>query len=306
MSNREMIALGTSSQLPTRERSHNAYLLFWDGEAFLFDPGEGAQRQMTMAGVSVSSMHHICITHFHGDHCLGLAGIVQRLSLDGCTHPVHLYYHESGRTYVDRLCQSSIFQSQVELIHHPVDAFGGIIELYRSENTILTAHSLSHSVPTIGFRVAELPGRRFVAEQLEDAGISGPAVGELQRNGFIQTASRTVRIEDVTVPRPGSAFAFVMDTQPCEGALELARDADLLLMEATYTSEHQRLAELYRHSTSEDAASTAHSAGARKLAITHFSQRYPNSETHLAEAQRIFPNVIALNDLDRIQIPRRR
>jgi ribonuclease Z len=306
MSNREVIALGTSSQVPTRERSHNAYLLLWDEEGFLFDPGEGAQRQMTLAGVSVSSVHHICITHFHGDHCLGLAGIVQRLSLDGCTHPVHLYYPTSGQPYVDRLCHSAIFHSQAELVYHPVDPTEDIIELGRSGDSGLTACSLAHSVPTIGFRVAEPPGTRFIPEKLQEAGIRGAAVGELKRRGSLQTESRLVRLEEVTVPRPGCSFAFVMDTQPCAGAVALASEADLLLMEATYTSEHRNLADLYRHSTASDAASVAQSATACKLALTHFSQRYSDTGQHLAEAQEIFSNVIILNDFDRVVIPRRR
>ena len=88
MSVRELVVLGTASQVPTRYRNHNAYLLRWDGEGFLFDPGEGTQRQLIHAGISSPDITKICITHFHGDHCLGLAGISQLLSLDGCPHPV--------------------------------------------------------------------------------------------------------------------------------------------------------------------------------------------------------------------------
>jgi ribonuclease Z len=305
MSSREFIALGTSSQVPTRERNHNAYMLRWDGEAFLFDPGEGAQRQLTLAGISASSIHHICLTHFHGDHCLGLAGIVQRLSLDRCEHPVHLYYPESGQVYIDRLCGAAIYQPQVELIPHPVAPSGKMLELSRSAETILTCHALDHTVPAIGFRVEEPSGIRFVTEKLDQAGVHGPMVGELQRKGSIQTAERTVLLEQVTVVRQGSVFAFVMDTRPCSGAAELANDADLLVMEATYTAEHEDLAGLYFHSTAADAAKTAADGGVRRLALTHFSQRYPNSDQHLLDANPLFPEVVALNDLDRISIPRR-
>jgi ribonuclease Z len=305
MSIRELIALGTSSQVPTRVRNHNAYMLRWDAEGFLLDPGEGAQRQLTLAGIAASDIHHICITHFHGDHCLGLAGIVQRMSLDRCAHPVHLYYPESGRVYVDRLCSAAIYQLQVELVFHPVSPSGEMLTLHRAGEFSLMAHTLDHTVPTIGFRIAEAPGIRFLPEKLDQAGVQGSAVGELRRQGSIQTAGGIVRLEQVTVPRPGSAFAFIMDTRPCPGAITLARDADLLVMEATYTSEHQELANYYFHSTASDAARTAVSAGARKLALTHFSQRYPDAERHLADACQIFPDVIVLKDFDRIDIPRR-
>jgi ribonuclease Z len=302
MSRREMVALGTSSQVPTRERSHNACILLWDGVGYLFDPGEGAQRQMTLAGVSAGSIHHICISHFHGDHCLGLAGIVQRLSLENCRHPVHLYYPESGRVYVENLCRASIYQPQVELVYHPIPVLQDRVELNRSGESILEAISLVHSVPVIGFRVSDLPRAGFIPEKLEAFGIRGPAVGELKRKGTIVTEGRLVDLEEVTVTRVGSAFAYVMDTRPCAAAEELAREADLLLMEATYTSEHVDLAAKYGHSTAEDAARTALNAGARKLALTHFSQRYADPLKHLAEAGRIFPNVIALSDLDRVVI----
>jgi ribonuclease Z len=306
MSTREFIALGTSSQVPTRERSHNAYFLRWGGEGFLFDPGEGTQRQLMLAGVAPSSIYYICITHFHGDHCLGLPGIVQRLSLDRCDHPVHIYYPESGQAYVERLCSAAIYESKIDLILNPVSHRPSAMEsLRKSDGYVLQAHALEHSVPTIGFRLEEPAGRRFIPERLELAGVRGPRIGELQRRGQIEIGDRLVSLEEVSVHRPGNAFAFVMDTRPCPGAVALAMDADLLVMESTYTSEYQDLAEFYLHSTAADAAKTARSAGVHHLALTHFSQRYPDSRQHFYEAQEIYGDVTALNDLDRIAIARR-
>lgn len=306
MSSRQLIALGTSSQVPTRERSHNAYLVRWDGEGFLLDPGEGAQRQLTLAGIPSSAIHHILITHFHGDHCLGLAGIIQRLSLDHCDHPVHLYFPESGEAFIERLCSASIYQARIEVIRHPLTIkLGEMMELVRTPGYVLMATPLEHSVPTIGFRIEELPRLRFVPAKLDEAGVHGPLVGELQRKGSVQSGGRTVRLEDVTVMRQGSVFAFIMDTRPCPAAVALARDADLVLMEGTYTSEHAELARFYGHSTAADAADVARQAGARRLALTHYSQRYPDTRGHIADAEKVFSDVIALNDLDRVPIPRR-
>jgi ribonuclease Z len=306
MSSRELIVLGTSSLVPTRERSHNAYLLRWDGEGFLFDPGEGTQRQLTFAGIAASSIHHICITHFHGDHCLGLPGILQRLSVDQCSHPVHLYYPESGRDYLERLRTSAIYQSRMELHLHPVrQPEGAMLGLYCAGRCTLSSFSLEHSVPTIGYRLEESESMRFLPEKLEAFGVRGPMVGELQRRGSVQIDGQNVHIEDVAVARPGCAFAFVMDTRFCSGAVALAKDADLVLMEATYTSEQQELADLYFHSTAADAAKVARAAGAHRLALSHFSQRYGDTDQHILDAQPIFPNVVALRDMDRIDIPRR-
>jgi ribonuclease Z len=306
MSGREFIALGTSSQVPTRERSHNGYLLRWDGEDFLLDPGEGIQRQLTFAGVGTGSIRHICITHFHGDHCLGLPGIVQRLSIENCDHSVHVYYPESGQVYMERLCQAAIYQRDVELIFHPIEqTASGMIELIRTDKYTIKAHYLDHSVPTVGFRFKELDYLRFIPEKLASAGVEGRMVGELRRKGSIGGSAGVVNLEDVTVRQPGSIFAFVMDTHPCSGAVALAKDADLLVMEATYISEHQELADRYLHSTAVGAAALAAGAGVRRLALTHFSQRYVNADQHFQDAKEIFPDVVVLNDLDRLKIPRR-
>jgi ribonuclease Z len=304
VSGRELVALGTSSQTPTRDRSHNAYLLRWDGEGFLFDPGEGAQRQLILAGVPPCSIHHICITHFHGDHCLGLAGIVQRLSLDRCDHGVHLYYPEDGQVYVERLCGAAISHSQIELEFHPVPPRSGeMIELRKTPEYTLKALHLAHSVSTVGYRIEEAARPRFLTDKLDLMGIRGPLVGELKRKGTLDIEGKTVRLEEVTEPKRGNIFAFVMDTRRCPEAVALGKDADLLVMEATYTSDQRDLAEAYLHSTAADAARTAKEAGARRLALGHFSQRYPDTCQHLLEARDIFTDVIALNDLDRVEIP---
>jgi ribonuclease Z len=272
----------------------------------LLDPGEGAQRQLTLANIPANTIHHICITHFHGDHCLGLAGILQRLSLDRCDHPVHIYYPESGQVYIERLCGAAIFKSEIELVYHPAGQLSdAMLPLYGTSEYTLMSCPLDHSVPTVGYRLEEPANLRFLPDKLEQMGIRGPLVGELQRTGWIRNQGRIVRLEEVTVPRRGSIFAFVMDTRPCQGAIALAKDADLLVTEATFTSEHQDLASFYFHSTAADAAKTALNAGANRLALGHFSQRYLDTHQHLIDAQAIFPNVVALSDLDRIEIPRR-
>lgn len=101
---RELVVLGTASQVPTRTRNHNGYFLRWEEEGFLFDPGEGTQRQMTFAGVSAPDITRIFVTHFHGDHCFGLPGVLARLALDGVDHPVTCHYPASGRETFARLC----------------------------------------------------------------------------------------------------------------------------------------------------------------------------------------------------------
>ena len=307
MSVREFIALGTGSQVPTRRRNHNGYFLRWDDEGFLFDPGEGTQRQMTFGDLPARAIHRIFITHFHGDHCLGLAGIIQRLSLDRCDHPVTVHYPASGEQYFQRLRHASIYHPCVELVPAPVTVPDeGTVLIGSTDAYTLHAHRLDHPVPTVGYRVEERPGRRFVPERLRALGLAGPLIGELSARGSVTVGDRTITLDEASVPKEGSAVAFVMDTRACPGAVALARDADLLVMEATYSAADQALADAHGHASSVDAARTARDAGARRLALTHFSQRYESTADHVREAKEIFPHTVALDDLMRLPIPRRR
>jgi ribonuclease Z len=303
MSNRELFVLGTGSQAPTRYRNHNGYYLRFDGEGFLFDPGEGTQRQMAFARVSASSITRICITHFHGDHCLGLPGIIQRLSLDGVTRPVPVYHPASGSVYLDRLSHASIFDDGTDIVPVPLVA-GGVIG--ETETLVISTLPLRHSVDSWGYRVAERPRRNLDPVRLAAAGVEGPAVGELLRRGSVEAAGRRVELDEMSVETPGQVVAFVMDTAMCDEAVELATGADLLVCESTFLDEHQHLATAYGHLTARDAARIAERAGVRRLLLTHFSQRVPDVEPFVREAREVFADTIAAVDGLHVSLPPRR
>ena len=128
MSGRELVVLGTASQAPTRSRNHNGYLLLWDGEGLLFDPGEGTQRQMLFAGVTASQITRICLTHFHGDHCLGLPGVLARMSLDRVSHPVEACYPAQSRKVFARLRYAALFRDVVDLRERPAWTGGTVLQ----------------------------------------------------------------------------------------------------------------------------------------------------------------------------------
>jgi ribonuclease Z len=299
---RELVVLGTASQAPTRHRNHNGYLLRWDGEGVLFDPGEGTQRQFTLAGVSAADVTRICITHFHGDHCLGLPGMIMRLALDHGRTPVPVHYPASGQQYFDRLRLASIGQEHVPVEACPADA-PSVVDVGAFG---LRCARLAHRVDTLGWRVEEPSGRRMLPDRLRAAGVSGPAVGELQRAGMIVVDGRTVTIEQVSEARAGQSFAFVMDTAWCDEAVELARGADLLVCEATFLSSESELAARYGHLTARQAGRLAAQAGARRLVLAHFSRRYADLAPFAEEAGEEFHDVVVAHDLDRIPFPARR
>ncbi len=171
---RELVVLGTASQFPTRTRNHNGYLLHWDGEGLLLDPGEGTQRQMIYAGVPVGQITRICLTHVHGDHCFRLPGVLSPMALDGVRHPVHLHYPASGADVVRALI--SVATPGIDLRLHPHGSAGPIA-------AGLEVRSLQHRIETYGHLLVEPDGRTLLPARLAAAGIAGPDVGRLQRTG---------------------------------------------------------------------------------------------------------------------------
>jgi ribonuclease Z len=303
MSVRELIVLGTASQAPTRYRNQNGYLLRWDGEGLMFDPGEGTQRQMLLAGIAMSSVTRLCITHFHGDHCLGVPGIIQRLSLDDAGHRVHAYFPASGQQYFSRLHHACIFHDRADIYAQPVAVDGPIAA---GEFGVLEARRLEHSADAIGYRLIEPDGRRFVPALLERLGLDGPAVGQLHAAGSINWGGRKVDLSEVSEARPGQRFAFVMDTRLCDAVYALADGVDMLVIEATFLSRDSDLAARYGHLTARQAARVAAECGVRRLVLTHFSQRYTSTREHHDEAAEVFPgDLVIAEDLARIRVPER-
>lgn len=294
------MVLGTASQVPTRHRNHNGYLLRWDGEGLLFDPGEGTQRQMLRAGVAAHDLHRICVTHFHGDHALGLGGVIQRINLDRVPHEVTAHYPLSGQHFFERLRYATAYRETVPLTEVPVADDGVLVT---TPAYTLEARRLSHPVESFGYRLVEPDGRRMLPERLAEHGIKGPDVGVLQREGSL----RGVTLDDVSEIRRGQRFAFVMDTRLCEGVDALAEGCDLLVIESTFLDGDHRLASDHGHLTAGQAGRVAKEAGVRHLVLTHFSQRYadPGEFEREARAAGFDGELTVAHDLVRVPVPKR-
>lgn len=302
MTDRELILLGTASQVPTRQRNHHATALRFDDELLLFDPGEGTQRQLLHAGLSAAKITRVLLTHFHGDHCLGLPGVLQRMAVDRPGYAVDVVFPASGQHHLDALRHLAATGEAVEVREHP----SGAGDVGSPDGLTITAAWLDHRVDTLGYRVAEPDGRRILPDRLDALGVTGADIGRLQRDGAIAMDGRTVTLGEVSEHRPGQSVAFVMDTRWCEGALALADDVDVLVCEATFLERHADLAPRYGHLTAAQAARLAVEAGARRLVLTHFSQRYPDPGEIAAEAGAVFDDVVVAADLDRVTLPPRR
>jgi len=297
---RELVVLGTASQVPTRHRNHNGYLLRWDGDGILFDPGEGTQRQMLRAGAAAHDLNRICVTHFHGDHSLGLAGVIQRINLDKVPHRITAHYPKSGQHFFERLRYATAYRETVGITEAPV-AEDGLIATTAAYT--LEARRLSHPVDSFGYRLVEPDGRRMLPERLAAHGIKGPDVGRIQREGSLDG----VTLEAVSEVRRGQRFGFVMDTRLCDGVYALAEGCDMLVIESTFLDADEQLAVEYGHLTAGQAARVAQGAGVRHLVLTHFSQRYAEPEEFERQARDAgFEGELTVaRDLLRVPVPKR-
>ena len=301
-----VIPLGTSSGKPTLKRNVSALAVAREAEWLLFDCGEGTQMQITRAGLSPSRLSAVFITHLHGDHFNGLPGLLSTMGLDRRTRGLGLTGPQGIREYLNLL-----ERLRVAFLTYPVELrqFNSLAEstvVYETAEYSVSALALDHRLFALGYRIDERPRLgRFNVEQARKLGVpEGPLWGRLQSGEDVRLVDDSVvRSSDVMgAERPGKSVAYCLDTRPCAMAVQLARNVDLLIHEATYTEEFASEAQQYGHSTAAQAARTARDAGARRLLITHFSTRFPDPTPLLEEARAIFPDTILAEDLMEIEV----
>lgn len=293
----KLTILGSASHIPTRDRNQNGYFLETREEKLLFDPGEGIQRQFTLAGISPGRVQCIFISHFHGDHCLGLPGMMQRLSLMEVPHPLKIYFPEEGLAYMQALRKASKFTARIEFEFYPLKA--GLCE--ENANWRIEAHELLHSTTVLGYRIMEKPRWHFIPERLREAGLEGAEIALLEKSGRIRKNGKTILREDLSCRDAGKIFAYALDTAPCPAIPGLIREADCLLMEGTYLRSEQTLADSFLHMTAEQAGEYARDHGVKKLVLTHYSERYKDITAYKKAVVKVFENTHIAKDFDVIE-----
>lgn len=304
--------LGTSSGVPTRSRnvSSVALRLPQRAEVWLFDCGEGTQHQILRSDLKISQICRIFITHMHGDHTFGLMGLLASYGLAGSPTKIEIYGPPGLSEYLQACQRYSHTNLSYPLKVYPLEP--GTI--YEDDEFIVSCGYLKHRVTAFGYRITEKqrPGR-FNVEKAKELGIPfGPLYGKLKAGEQITLPDgREIRGTDLCAPpEVGRKVVYCTDTVYYEGAVELARDADVLIHEATFAHQDSQLAFDRLHSTSTMAAQVALGAGVKQLIMTHFSPRYApgNSlvlDDLLQEARAIFPNTQLAHDFLIYEVPRR-
>ena len=295
--------LGTGGSYPSRERMTQALAVRYKGDVILFDCGEGTQRQMMLSSLSFMQIKTVCITHFHGDHFLGFAGLVQTMQLNQRKDPLEVLVPPGGAKFIDQFLTLGHFTPRFEVTAHEMP--DGTVRHY--DDYRITSGVLNHPVPTIGFRFEEKarPGR-FDKERALALGVpEGPLFSKLQSGDSVETATgATVAASDVMgAPRKGHSFAYVTDTGPTPRAVDLAEGADVLIMEATADDSLTDYANQYGHCAASQTAKVAKDAGVTDLFIVHLSARYKEPEPILSQATQVFPNTRVPPDLTEVEYP---
>jgi len=295
--------LGTASSRPTVRRNVSALALQREGESYLFDCGEGTQRQMMRFGVGFRT-RDIFVTHLHADHYLGLTGLLRTMSLQGREAPVSVWGPPGG---------SGLLRQAVELggdrLLFPVhvrDLPPG--ESVRREEYRIEAFPTRHTRRSVGFALVEDPRPgRFDPERARELGVpEGPLFGRLHRGERVELEDGTeVRPDQVVGPeRPGRRLVYTGDTRPCEPVTRMASEADLLIHEATFGDLESDRAADTGHSTAREAARVASRAGAKRLALTHFSARYSEQAHRLGrQAEELFADTVVAEDGMTLEVP---
>ncbi len=296
----EIIFLGTSSAVHSYNRNHPAIILKAFGETMLFDCGEGTQRQLIFAKVSPMKISKIFLSHYHGDHILGLPGLLQSMNFRGRETKLTIY----GPKGLNAL-KNAIFNLGYCKIDFPIEFIEiGTETIESCEEYVIKSQNVNHQVPCLAYTVEELKKPRFLREKAIELGVPvGPAFGKLHNGEEVEVNGKIIKPEQVLGPaRKGNKVTYSGDTTPCEEMIEFAEDSTVLIHESTYLNEDADKAAENFHSTSQDAARIAKQSNSKQLILTHFSTRYTILDDLLKEAKEIFENTKLAKDFMKIEI----
>lgn len=295
----ELVFLGTAAMVPTKERNHSAVFLSYKNEGLLFDCGEGTQRQLKIAGITVTKLTRIFITHWHGDHVLGLLGVLQTLGSSEYQGTLEIYAPKGCKKFFEAMCQGLVFDFRINMDFFEVES-GQICE---TKEFYVECAAMQHGIPCLGFSFVEKDRRKINMSSAKKFGLSeGPLIGDLQEGKTVDFKGKKIKPDDVSSIVKGRKVAYITDTRPNANCNKLAKDADILVCESSYASDLAEKAEEYHHMTASEAAQIANKNQVKKLILTHFSARYKNTLEVEEDARTYFNNVLCAKDFMRVNV----
>jgi len=302
MTQLSIIFLGTGGSWPTVKRNVTSIAVKRGSEVLLFDCGEGTQRQFQKSKLSYMQISKIFITHFHGDHFLGIPGLIQTMQLNDRDKPLHIYGPKGMVKLTNQLLSLGYFKPNYEIIVHEVDE-GSILDF---DEYVICAIRVKHGIPSLAYCIDEKmrPGKFDKPKALKLGIPEGPLFSKLQKGKTITLDDGRKIKPDVVLgpPRKGRKIVISGDTKPVDEMINFAKDADILIHEATFDSELEDVAGEYGHTTAAQAAEIAKKAKVGKLFLTHISPRYLDHRILENEANKMFKNSFIPKDFQEVEV----
>lgn len=288
--------LGTSNAVPTPKRNHTAMLLTYKNENILIDCGEGTQRQFKFAKLSANKITRLLLTHMHGDHVLGIPGLFQTLKMNDYSKVLEIYGPRGTERFIDGLEQ--LFKIKIKT--QVKEVFSKFVE---SDDFYIEASAMKHDSPCNAYSFVIKNKYRLDPTKLKKLKLpNSPLLKQLAEGKDIVYESKKIKASDVSYHEKGRKITFILDTTINDAAIELAKDSDILVCEASFSNQESQLAQERMHLTAEQAATIAKKANVKQLILTHISQRYEhNPKIILEEAKKVFKNVTLAKDLEVVE-----
>ena len=302
MSEMRICFLGTGGGMPSKKRGLPSIAVRLKKSLLIFDCGEGTQRQLMLAGLGMKPNIHVFITHLHGDHVLGLPGLLFTWSMNGRTSEVQVHGPPGIARFLKSVMMPQLgrlgFEVRVDELHPNTST--------KIEDVAVSCFSTEHTSYSYGYVVEEgmRPGKMRV-EFLESLGLpKGPLWGMLQRGNPVMYNNRVIMPEEaLEPPRPGRKLVYTGDTRPCSSVVEASLKADVLIHDSTFDDSMLEKAVEEGHSTASEAAKVALRAGVKRLYLFHISPRYEDEGVLLNQARRVFPECYVAQDLEVYSVP---
>ncbi|MFP4401792.1 MAG: ribonuclease Z [Candidatus Nanoarchaeia archaeon] len=292
--------LGTGCMMPTQERNHLSVCLELNGELLLFDCGEHTQLQIKKKKLPLSHLKKIFLSHWHGDHVLGLPGLLMSLGNTQNVTTIEIHGPKGTLNYITHMKQSMIFDSKLDLqVYEHTPQKNTLQVISNTSKYTISCAQLNHSVPCIGFQIKEPDTLNINPVKAKEYGLTNsPLLARAKMGLDIEYKNTLIKAEEITYSKKGLQVSFIFDTRPCEEAQLLAQNSNYLVMEATFSyKEHAHKAEEYDHMSAKETAQLAKLSGVKELYITHFSQRYRELDLLIDEAKEEFENTHITYDL---------
>ena len=279
--------------VPTKDRNHTSILLTYNAENILIDCWEGTQRQLKIANINPCKITKILLTHIHGDHTLGIPGLIQTLGANKYQKTLEIYGPKNTKNFISNILKTFHLENKIKLNVTEIDKR----KFLETKEFYLEALPVKHSTYTLAYSFIEKDKRKINLNYTKKFNLTKhPLLGELQKGKDITFKGKKITADKATILKKGKKISFIFDTELTQNCIEISKNADLLIAEATYESDLEEKAKEYKHLTSEQSAIIAKKAKVNALILTHFSQRYKTPDQSLKEAKKIFKNTQAAKD----------